>query len=236
MNQPNVFQKLVTLVKSGFVKGGEAIADAGAIPIMEQEIKDAQSNIDKAKQDLTKVMRSSMQCGRKIEDLRAEITKHEGYAVKAMAQNKNELALEVAGKISEFECELNVQQSAKEKYDTHIDRLKKQVKDTQRAIENMSRELTMVKTTESVQKASASIADNYAHGTSKVLGAKQSLERIKQRQQNHEDELLAGEKLREEFEGTSLEDQLREEGIIENTGNANSILERLKASQSNKVE
>jgi len=236
MSQPNVFNKLVTLIKSGFVKGGEAIADAGAIPIMEQEIKDAQSNIDKAKQDLTKVMRSSMQCARKIEELRAEITKHEGYAIKAMELNKNDTALDVAGKISEFESELNVQQSAMQKYDAHTDRLKKQVKETQKAIDNMSRELTMVKTTESVQKASASITDNYANGTSKVLGAKQSLERIKQRQQNHEDELVAGEKLRDEFEGRSLEDQLREEGILEDSGSANSVLERLKASQSAKAE
>jgi len=114
--------------------------------------------------------------------------------------------------------------------------LKKQVKETQKAIDNMSRELTMVKTTESVQKASASITDNYANGTSKVLGAKQSLERIKQRQQNHEDELVAGEKLRDEFEGRSLEDQLREEGILEDSGSANSVLERLKASQSAKAE
>jgi len=232
MSRANVFQKLVTLVKSGFVKGGEAIADAGAIPIMEQEIKDAQTNLDKAKQDLTKVMRSSMQAGRKIEDLQSDIKKHEAYAIKAMEKNKDETALAVAGKISEFETELNIQTNAKAQYDTHIDRLKKQIKSTQKAIDNMARELTMVKTTESVQKASASITNNYANGTSKILGAKQSLERIKERQQNREDELAAGEELREEFEGKSLEDKLREDGIIEDAGGASAILERLKAGKS----
>lgn len=232
MSNSNVFQKLVTLVKSGFVKGSEAIADAGAIPIMEQEIKDAQRNLDKAKQDLTKVMRSSMQAGREVEGLKKSIETHEGYALKAMEKNSNDLALEVAGKISEFEAELNVQGNAKGQYDAHITRLKKQIKDTQKAIDNMARELTMVKTTESVQKASASISNNYANGTSKVLGAKQSLERIKQRQQSREDELTAGEELREEFEGKSLEDQLRAEGIIENVGSANAVLERLKAGKS----
>jgi len=236
MSQANVFQKLVTLVKSGFVKGGEAIADAGAIPIMEQEIKDAQSNLDKAKQDLTKVMRSAMQAGRKIEELQGEISKHETYAIKAMEKNKQDTALEVAAKISEFEAELNVQTDAKQQYEAHVKRLKGQIKSTQKAIDNMSRELTMVKTTESVQKASASITNNYANGSSKVLGAKQSLKRIKQRQQNREDELIAGEELREEFEGKSLEDQLRAEGIIEDNGSANAVLERLKASQSAKAE
>lgn len=236
MRKQNVFQKLVTLVKGGLTKAGETVVDMNAITILEQEIKDGQTNLDKAKQDLTKVMRSSMQCGRKIEELKQSILTHEGYAMKAMEKSNESMALEVAQKIAEFESDLNIQQSAKAQYDGHIVTLKAQIKSTQKAIDNMDRELTMVKTTESVQKASASITQNYATSGSKVLSAKDSLKRIQERQQNREDELIAGEQLREEFEGKSLEDQLRSESIIEDNSGANSVLERLKAKQAGNAE
>ncbi len=227
----NIFQKLVTLVKGGATQAGEAIIDANAITIFEQEIKDGQSNLDKAKKDLTLVMAKSMDAGRKISSLNADIAKHESYVEKALSKDDENLALEIAGKITEFEADLQIQQGAKDQYDTHIKRLKSQIKDTQQGLDKMTRELTMVKTTESVQKASQAISSNYASSGSKALSAKESLNRIKARQQETEDRLVAGEALRTEFEGESLEDKLRANGIIEDNSGASSVLDRIKAKQ-----
>ncbi|MDQ6993067.1 MAG: PspA/IM30 family protein [Mariprofundus sp.] len=227
----NIFQKLVTLVRGGATKAGEAIIDANAITIFEQEIKDGQSNLDKAKKDLTLVMAKSMEAGRKISGLKENIAKHEGYVEKALGKGDEALALEVAGKIAEFEGELQIQEGAKAQFDTHIKRLKSQIKDTQQGLDKMTRELTMVKTTDSVQKASQAISQNYANSGSKALSAKESLNRIKARQQETEDRLAAGEVLRAEFEGESLEDKLRESGIVEDNSGAGSVLDRIKAKQ-----
>ncbi len=224
----SIFQKLVTLVKGGATKAGEAIVDANAITIFEQEIKDADKHLVNAKRDLTTVMAKSMEAKRKIDSLGKEISKHEAYVAKALDKDDDGLALEIAAKISEFEAERAIQIKAKEQFDNHVNRLKSIIRQTCKSMDKMKRELVMVKTTDSVQKATRSINASYASSGSKLLGAKESLDRIRKRQQEADDKLIAGEQLREEFEGGSLEDKLRQEGIIEDEGGAEDILARLK--------
>ena len=95
----------------------------------------------------------------------------------------------------------------------------------------MQRQLVMVKTTESVQKATTAITNNYASGSSRLLTAKESLDRIKKRQENLEDRLKAGEQLKDEFNGKGLEEKLKAAGISDDDNKAKNILEKLKARQ-----
>ncbi len=87
----------------------------------------------------------------------------------------------------------------------------------------------MVKTTESVQKATATITDSFASSNSKLMNAKDSLERIKARQQSFDDRLQASEALAEENSDKSLHAKLAEAGIGEQKSSANAVLDRLKA-------
>ena len=57
----------------------------------------------------------------------------------------------------------------------------------------------MVKTTESVQKATMSVADNIAANNSTMSSARESLERIKKKQQDRADKIAAGETLQAEL-------------------------------------
>jgi phage shock protein A len=87
----------------------------------------------------------------------------------------------------------------------------------------------MVKTTQNVQNATSAITENYATGSSKLLSAKESLDRIQARQQDTEDRLKAGETLKAEFEGEDLEKKLKEAGIIKTENKAQDILDQIKA-------
>lgn len=100
---------------------------------------------------------------------------------------------------------------------------------TERQLTDYQRQLSMVKTTESVQKATASITDSFAGSSSKLLNAKDSLERIKARQQQFDDRLVAAEQLADENSDKSLHDKLAQAGIGEQKSNANAVLDRLKA-------
>ena len=114
----------------------------------------------------------------------------------------------------------------------HVTRLKDLVKKTERQLKDYERQLSMVKTTESVQKASAAITDNFASSNSKMISAKDSLERIKQRQQNTFDRLAAAEQLESENSDKSLEERMKAAGIGDsNEQSANSVLDRIKAKQ-----
>jgi phage shock protein A len=227
----SILKKIATAFRGGAREVGELIVDANGTRIFEQEIKDAQTHMHKAKQDLTDVMAKQMQASRKVESVKKDIAEHEGFATQALAKGNEELALEIAEKIAALEAELAEQQQVHNQFASHVTRLKDLVKKTERQIKEYERQLTMVKTTESVQKASAAITDNFSSSNSKILSAKDSLERIKQRQQDQFDRMEAAEQLADEASDKSLTDKMREAGIGEESNNANSVLERLKAKQ-----
>jgi phage shock protein A len=227
----SLITKIVDAIRGGAREVGEAIVDKNSVRIFEQEIKDAETALDKAKRDLTDVMAKEMQANRKIEALSADVAKHEGYVQQALAKGDEALALEVAQKIAEIQSELDIQKKAQESFSAHVTRLKGLIKQTSKALADMQRQLVMVKTTQNVQKATTAITQNYATGTSKLLTAKESLDRINQKQSDLEDRLKAGEALQNEFNGEDLEKKLKEAGIVKSEDKAQEILAALKAKQ-----
>jgi phage shock protein A len=223
-----ILGKLMTALRGGAREAGEAIVDANGIRIFEQEIKDAESHIQKAKQDLTEVMSKAMQAGRKSSELEKNIKKHETYAAQALEKNDESLVLDIANKIVEMTEEYEIQKEAKSKFDAHTERLKGMVKKSTKSIAELKRQLVMVKTTASVQKATKAITNNYGSSGSKMLSAKESLDRIQQRQRDLDDRLAAGDLLKEEGEGGSLDDKLKAAGIGESSTSAQDILAKLK--------
>ncbi len=228
----SLIEKIFTAIRGGARELGESIVDSNSVRIFEQEIKDADLALDKAKRDLTEVMAKEMQAARKIETLMQDVKKHEDYATKALEKNDETLALEIAQKIAEIQGELDIQRKAQESFAAHATRLKNLIKQTSKSLADMQRQLVMVKTTASVQKATTAITANYAAGSSKLLTAKESLDRIKQKQDDLEDRLKAGETLQDEFDGADLEKKLRDAGITQDGSKANDILAALKAKKS----
>jgi phage shock protein A len=227
----SILQKLFTALRGGAREMGESIADMNSIRIFEQEIKDAQDQLNKAKRDLTEVMAKEMQASRKVEELAKDVEKHEGFASAALQKGDETLAMDIAQKIAELQGEMDIQQKAQTSFAEHTERLKAMIKQTAKALADMQRQLVMVKTTESVQKATTAITNNYASGSSKLLTAKESLDRIKQKQQDLDDRMAAGEALAGEFNGADLEARMKEAGIVQDDAKANEILARLKAKQ-----
>lgn len=225
----SLLNKIFTAIRGGAREAGEAIVDMNSVRIFEQQIKDAENALEKAKRDLTDVMAKEMQAKRKIESLQSDITKHEGYATQALDKGDETLALEVAQKIAEIQGELDIQKKAQESFSNHVARLKGMIKKTTASLTDMQRQLVMVKTTESVQKATTAITENYASGSSRLLSAKESLDRIKQKQQDLDDKLAAGEALQDEFGEKGLEDKLKAAGIVDDGNKAKDILAQLKA-------
>lgn len=226
-----LFNKIITALRGGATEVGEAVVDANATRIFAQEIKDAKNHIQQAKKDLTGVMAKKMQAEREVERIKREITEHEGYATQALSQGKEELAMEVAEKIAALEAELADHQPVLERYTKSADRLKGLIKKSEQLITDHERQLSMVKTTETVQKATAAISDNFNQSNSKLLNAKQSLERIKEKQAEFDDRLTAAEELEAEGSDASLENKLKQAGIGSQAASANSVLDRLKAKQ-----
>jgi len=224
-----LLKKIFTAIRGGATEAGEAFVDANSIRILEQEIKDADNHITKAKQDLTTVIAKEMAASREIESAKAKISEYEGYAVTALDKGDEALATEIAEKIATIESELAQQQEAQANFAAHAERLRELVKKTERTLAEYKRQLTMVKTTDSVQKATSAISDSFSNSNSKIMSATESLERIKAKQREFDDKLKAAETLDSENSDTSLEAKMKEAGIGPQTSSASSVLDRIKA-------
>ncbi|MCU7861773.1 MAG: PspA/IM30 family protein [Candidatus Thiodiazotropha sp. (ex Lucinoma kastoroae)] len=223
------FKKLMTAIRGSSRELGEAVLDTQSIRIYEQEIEDAKEAIKKAESDLTGVMAKDMQAGRGIERLEKEVAGYESKALSALDQDNEALAGEVAEKIAELEVELETQRIAKDKFSAHVNSVKEMIKQTHAKIREHEREISMVKTTDNVHKAAKAINQHIDGGSSKMVAAKESLERIKHRQQDDSDRMVASESLNDELSGESLENKLKAAGIGDESDHKKQVLERLKA-------
>lgn len=223
----SILKKLMTAVRGGAREAGEAIIDANAIRILEQEIVDAKNSLEKGRVSLTEVMAKEMQTKRLVSSIEQNIADHEGYAKEALDKGNETLALEIASKIAEYESCLADQKAILDGLTNHIVTLKSQIKVAEKTVAENERQLLMVKTTESVQKATMSVTDNIATNNSSMSSARESLERIKKKQQDRADKIAAGEALQAEL-SDDLSSKMKASGIGPQDASAESILERLK--------
>lgn len=227
----NILKKIMTALRGGTREIGEAIVDSQGTRIFAQEIEDAKESLAKAKHDLTEVMAKEMQTTRQIDSIKADISKNEGFVSDALNKGEEALALEIAEKIAGMEAELATLKQAKARYNAHVDKLKALMENAEKQLTEYERQLTMVKTTENVQKATATITENFTASNSTLLSAKESLERIRAKQEDFDDRFLAAEQLEGESNGKKLEDKMKAAGIGEETANAQAVLARIKARQ-----
>lgn len=225
----NVFNKILTALRGSVREIGESVVDANATRIYEQEIVDAQHHLNQARQDLTAVMAKEMQAGREITRLQLEIERYENHAAAALDKAQPQLANEVAERIVALDSELATQTQARDTFAANVARLKELIRKTEAKLREHERELAMAKTAESVFRATQSISQSMAGGGSRLLGAKESLDRIKQRHTDLADRMLAAEQLDAELGDKALEAKLAAAGIGDDSERKQAILARIAA-------
>jgi len=225
----SVMKKILTAIRGGATEAGEAIVDSQAIRILDQEIRGASSSLQKAKEELTVVISQRMAVERKVKDLNASVDEHMGYARKALAKNDEGLATEIANKIAQLQDELQPQEALLESHSQSVRQLKDVIKKTENSLDTMKREVAVIKSTESVQKAQSALASRTSGSNSSLTNAAESMKRIKQRQQQRTDRMNAALELEKEESGDDLADKMRAAGIIEGKSSGASILDQLKS-------
>ncbi len=225
----NVVKKLLTSIRGGARELGEAVVDTQALRIFEQEIEDSKSSLAEAKEGLTEIVAKKMATERKLADIQSRIAENEAYAVKALDKSDEVLALEVAGKIAKLEASAEEMSAELGDYDQNVTLLKTQIQEAEKIIAEHERELSMVKARESVQQATKSVTQTVTANDSSIGSARESLERIKQKQQGEQDKLNAGIQLRNEMQGDGLDKKLEAAGIKQEKHSAEDVLARLKA-------
>lgn len=225
----SVIKKVMTLLRGSVREIGESVVDANATRVYEQEILDAKRSIAQAREELGGVMAKEMQSARQIEKLQGEIDRYEGLAVEALDKAQDTLAEEVAAQVGALERELQAQARAHAACAVQVARLKELIQSAEARIREHEREIGIAKTTESVYRATRSISENIGQGGSRLVSARESLERIKRRHEDLSDRMTAAQQLDDQFGQGALEKKLAAAGIGDEARRQQQVMDRIRA-------
>ena len=227
-----VLKDLMQAVRGGANEVGEAIVDANAIRILEQEIRDAETAISSAKQSLTRMKSSEIRLKRDLSTLHADIADYEQKAISALNAGEEALAGEVAERIAELEGERDEKSGEQASLNAEVNKIHTMIKARERTIQKNKRELDKVRTVQELQRATASVSRNFAATGSKGHRVSQALDRVKAKQQNWQDSMEAGEWLEAQENVDDIDQKLKAKGIgSAGSSGGSDVLARLKAKQ-----
>lgn len=228
----SVLKDLMTAIRGGANEVGESIVDANAVRILEQEIRDAEEAIGKAKHSLTRMKSTEIQLKRELASLDADISDYEQKALRALNAGEEALAAEVAERIAELETDRADKGGEHATLDAEVGKIHRMIKAREKTIQKNKRELDKVRTVKELQRATESVSSNFAATGSSEHRVAKALERVKSKQQNWHDRMEAGEWMDAQNTTDELEAKLAAKGLGASGGGANDVLARLKAKQS----
>jgi phage shock protein A len=220
-----IWSKLFTLGRAGANEAATAVVDRNALRILDQEIRDADKAQGKARDDLAGLVARRRILETEVESYRAQAAKYETSARLAMDKGDMDLARQVAQRVADLEQDIAMKAPQIEDMRGAEDNIHKAVAATDRKIEQLRREVEVVKVNESVQQAQSTVA---AAGAGSSLGsAAESLARIRERQAIRGEKIKAAGELEDRRTGADLDEKLRLAGITPGHSSADDVLARL---------
>ena len=228
-----VLKKILTAMRGGVNELGEAVVDGQGNRILEQELRDSEHELKQAKQELASLMAEAASLARQIRTEQDSAAKREDDARKAIAACQEDLAREVAERIVGHERRASELTQTRELLQQRIVGLKDRVQKAEKQLADYRRELQVVKTNERVLRTTAQIDTNINSQQSSLSTAKETLERIRERQAREEDRQTASATLEKELTGADLDEKLKAAGIDGEQDAVNDVLARLKGGNAN---
>ena len=225
----SIFTKLITLFRGTAHEAGAAVVDANALKILDQEIRDADNALGRARDDLATLVARRRMIEKELLNLSDQASRYESSARAALSKGDEALAMEVAQRISELETDVTAKTPQLAEMKTAEERMHKTIATTQQRVETLRREIDVVKVNDSVQKAQAAVASQGAGASARLGSAADSLKRIKERQMIADEKFKAAGELEDRRTGADLDAKLQAAGILPGQSSASDVLARLKA-------
>ena len=229
----SIWAKVATAVRGGVNEAGEAIVDVQALRILDQEIRDADSELSKSKDALTGIIAKRKLADKKVESIKSTLAEYEGYAMQALEKGDEGLATEIAEKIAGLETELMGETGLGKSFEDSEAQLRRAVAQTEASLKRLKQQVDTVKATEMVQRAQSAVAARHSGADSSMRSAVDSLERLKTKQAERAATFEAASELATSTEEVSLDDKLKAAGIVGGGASGGDVLARLKAKRPN---
>jgi phage shock protein A len=232
----SIFTKLLTLFRGTAHDAGAAVVDANAIRILDQEIRDADGALNRARDDLAALVARRRILEKEIAGLKDQSSRYESSARAALGKGDEALAREVAERIASLEHDVGLKTPQLAEMRAAEEKMHETIAATQQRVENLRREIDVVKVNESVQRAQAAVANRGAGASASLGSAADSLKRIKERQAIQDERYKAAQALEDRRTGADLDAKLQAAGILPGASSADDVLARLKAPKGEPIQ
>lgn len=178
-----ILKSLFTLGKSFVAQAEEAIDEAQGVRMLEQHIRDAKAELDKAGKSRVDLLARVKLSHDKLNDLRERKASLETRALAAMSKNVDAALLnEVAEEIARLENAILAEEQVLTNLEASRDAVEKAVTATGQRIAQFEQQLEVVKATEAMQRAQQAVTTSTVGAASNVSTAAESLKRLQTRQ------------------------------------------------------
>lgn len=225
-----ILKSLFTLGKSVISQAEASIEEAQGVRMLEQHIRDAKTELNKANQSRVELLARVKLSNDKLYDLRERKASLEKRALEAL-NKKVDAALinEVAEEIARLENLITAEEQVLANLEASRDGIERAVTATGQRISQFEQQLEVVKATEAMQRAQQAVTTSTVGASSNVSTAAESLKRIQTRQAECQARLDAAAQLEKVADGRDLDERLAEVGIGgSNKSSAQDVLARLQ--------
>jgi len=219
-----IMAKIATAFRGSVRESAEVIIDANSLRIFAQEIHECENHITQTKQQLASIIAEKRRVEREVGAIQNSIDQYETRMAELLQQDDEEAALKLAQQVSEKEAFLKRNQAHCSQLQNHQDQLQQTMHKMINRLDNFRSEYRMAKSTGKMQNAQSKLA-SHSDGTVSRFGDMQdSLDRIREKQQQFSDEMNAMDQINANLSGEAANDE------ADLKASAREVLDRVKRS------
>jgi phage shock protein A len=177
-----MFKTVLTLFRGSVAAAGEELEDRSALLILDQQMRDAASAVDRSKRTLAIAIAQDQQEGRRLDATNTRIADLELRATAALDGGREDLAREAAQQIANLEADRDAAMTARTLFASEITRLKRQVSSAEARITDLDRGRRLARAAEAVRALRRGGIEAARPYESTLPEAENTLKRLRERQ------------------------------------------------------
>ena len=177
-----MFKTVFTLFRGTVAAAEEELQDRSALLVLDQQMRDAASAVDRSKRTLALAIAGDQQEGRRLEATNARIADLELRAAAALEGGREDLAREAAQAIANLEADRDAAMTARTLFGQEIARLKRHVGSAEARLTELDRGRRIARASEAVRSLRRSSIEAARPYESTLPEAENTLRRLRERQ------------------------------------------------------
>jgi len=223
-----MFKTVWTIIRGRQAEAEQALADANALTMLDQHIRDATADVERARRALAIAKAQDDSEAARVAALQTRIADLETRALAALEGGREDLAAQAAEAIAGLESDAAVGAAARENFARETDKMRRMTGDAERRLQELERGRKAARAAEAVRRLRTRGGETLG-GASALHEAEATLKRLRERQSQDEAASTALDEMHGAASGDAIAQKLESAGFGDaSRPSGASVLERLK--------